>query len=56
MPVPVTPMHIMQARGPLPGFTNLPCTLGHENAGWVEQLGPGVTGFTPGEPVIVYGS
>ncbi|GJF25260.1 hypothetical protein SHO565_58240 [Streptomyces sp. HO565] len=22
----------------------------------MERLGPGVTGFTPGEPVIVYGS
>ncbi len=33
----------------------LPFTLGHENAGWVEELGPGVTGFMPGDPVIVYG-
>ena len=32
-----------------------PFTLGHENAGWVEQLGAGVTGFTPGDPVAVYG-
>ena len=23
--------------------------------GWVEKLGPGATGFTPGDPVIVYG-
>ena len=33
----------------------LPYTLGHENAGWVEKLGPGTTGFAPGDPVIVYG-
>jgi len=33
----------------------LPFTLGHENAGWVEKLGPGVTGFAQGDPVIVYG-
>jgi alcohol dehydrogenase, propanol-preferring len=33
----------------------LPFTFGHENAGWVETLGPGATGFTPGDPVIVYG-
>jgi propanol-preferring alcohol dehydrogenase len=33
----------------------LPFTLGHENAGWVEKLGPGATGFAPGDPVIVYG-
>ncbi|HVN85255.1 MAG TPA: NAD(P)-dependent alcohol dehydrogenase [Candidatus Binatia bacterium] len=32
----------------------LPFTLGHENAGWVERLGPGVDGVQPGEPVIVY--
>ena len=33
----------------------LPFTLGHENAGWVETMGPGATGFAPGDPVIVYG-
>jgi NADPH:quinone reductase-like Zn-dependent oxidoreductase len=33
----------------------LPFTLGHENAGWVEKLGPGATGFAPRDPVIVYG-
>ncbi|MEV5801642.1 alcohol dehydrogenase catalytic domain-containing protein [Streptomyces collinus] len=48
-------LHIMQASAPLSGFTKLPSTLGHENAGWVERLGAGVTGFEPGEPVIVYG-
>jgi alcohol dehydrogenase, propanol-preferring len=34
----------------------LPFTVGHENAGWVETLGPGATGFAPGDPVIVYGT
>jgi len=33
----------------------LPFTLGHENAGWVEALGAGVEGLEPGEPVAVYG-
>jgi len=33
----------------------IPLTLGHENAGWVEALGPGVTGFERGEPVAIYG-
>jgi len=33
----------------------LPFTLGHENAGWVETMGAGATGFAPGDPVIVYG-
>jgi len=32
-----------------------PFTLGHENAGWVDQLGEGVTGFKKGEAVAVYG-
>lgn len=36
------------------GFT-IPFTLGHENAGWVEALGDGVTGLEVGEPVAVYG-
>jgi len=33
-----------------PGFT-----LGHETSGWVEELGPGVTGFTVGDPYLIYG-
>lgn len=39
------------------GFNTLkwegPFTLGHENAGYVEELGEGVTGFEIGEAVIV---
>ena len=34
---------------------DLPFTLGHENAGWVEALGAGVEGLEVGEPVAVYG-
>jgi propanol-preferring alcohol dehydrogenase len=34
---------------------DVPFTLGHENAGWVEQLGAGVEGLEVGEPVAVYG-
>jgi propanol-preferring alcohol dehydrogenase len=33
----------------------MPFTLGHENAGWVEKLGAGVSGFAKGDPVAVYG-
>jgi propanol-preferring alcohol dehydrogenase len=29
--------------------------LGHENAGWVAQLGEGVTGVQEGDAVAVYG-
>jgi len=32
-----------------------PFTLGHENAGWVEALGPGVAHLEVGEAVAVYG-
>jgi propanol-preferring alcohol dehydrogenase len=33
-----------------------PFTLGHENAGWVHELGDGVVGLSVGEPVVVYGA
>lgn len=33
----------------------LPFTLGHENAGWVERLGAGVTGYAVGDAVLVAG-
>lgn len=33
-----------------PGFV-----LGHENAGWIEELGPGVSGLEPGSAHLVYG-
>lgn len=32
-----------------------PFTLGHENAGWVEEVGAGVQGLEPGQPVAVHG-
>lgn len=32
-----------------------PFTLGHENAGWVHQLGAGVNGLDVGQAVAVYG-
>lgn len=33
-----------------PGFV-----LGHENAGWIEAVGPGVSGLEPGSAHLVYG-
>jgi propanol-preferring alcohol dehydrogenase len=47
-------LHILEAP-PKPGPPQTPFTLGHENAGWVEKMGPGATGFAKGDPVIVYG-
>lgn len=38
-----------------PGSIPPPFTLGHENAGWVEALGPGVAGITAGDAFLVYG-
>lgn len=35
---------------------DLPFTLGHENAGWVAELGHGVAGLEEGQPVAVYGA
>jgi propanol-preferring alcohol dehydrogenase len=32
-----------------------PFVIGHENAGWVHQVGEGVRGLDPGAPVAVYG-
>lgn len=48
-------LHLMNwaAAGTLP--YRLPFTLGHENAGWVEKLGPGVEGYSVGDPVAIYG-
>ncbi len=50
-------LHILEMEKPAAGVGSfkIPFTLGHENAGWVEKLGPGTTGFAPGDPVIVYG-
>ncbi len=31
----------------------LPMTIGHEVGGWVDKLGAGVSGFEPGQPVVV---
>ena len=33
-----------------------PFTLGHENAGWVAEVGEGVSGFEPGDAVAVVGA
>lgn len=47
-------LHLMDwPEGQLPW--KLPFTLGHENTGWVHELGAGVTGLRAGDPVMVYG-
>jgi propanol-preferring alcohol dehydrogenase len=47
-------LHVLETPVGTPGV-RLPFTLGHENAGWVEKLGSGASGFAIGDPVIVYG-
>jgi propanol-preferring alcohol dehydrogenase len=47
-------LHLMEWPPGTLGF-DTPFTLGHENAGWVEQLGAGVEGLEVGEAVSVYG-
>jgi alcohol dehydrogenase, propanol-preferring len=37
------------------GSYQVPLTLGHENAGWIEALGPGVAGWEKGQAVAIYG-
>jgi propanol-preferring alcohol dehydrogenase len=44
-------LHLMER----PSSFGLPYTLGHENTGWVEALGPGARGVDAGEAVAVYG-
>jgi len=41
----------------LPGMAwKPPFTLGHENAGWIDSIGTGVSRFREGDPVAVYGA
>jgi NAD+-dependent secondary alcohol dehydrogenase Adh1 len=49
-----TDLHVME--GVWRGIQDpaLPYTLGHENAGWVEEVGPSVTSVQPGDAVIVH--
>lgn len=46
-------LHVID--GEIEVLPRLPATLGHENAGVVAEIGEGVTGVRPGEPVAVYG-
>src|SRR5262249_38702327 len=45
-------LHLMESPGN--PMWRLPFTLGHENAGWVERTGAGVSGLRAGDPVLVY--
>ncbi len=45
-------LHMMHWPMPVPR----PFTLGHETAGWVDSAGAGVSGFEPGDAVVVHGA
>ncbi|MGE2735448.1 zinc-binding dehydrogenase [Mycolicibacterium vaccae] len=45
---------LVEAPKPTPG-PGPPFTLGHENAGWVDSVGEGVSAVTEGDAVAVYG-
>ena len=48
-------LHILGELGDLMPWP-LPFTLGHENAGWVHEIGAGVSSVGPGDAVAVYGA
>jgi propanol-preferring alcohol dehydrogenase len=48
-------LHLMRDFEPGVLPWDVPFTLGHENAGWVEGTGPGVDGLEVGLPVAIYG-
>jgi len=49
-----TDLHIMEGQWDERMHTPLPYILGHENAGWVHEIGPGVTNLAVGETVILH--
>jgi len=46
-------LHLMD--GSIKIIPSFPFTLGHENAGIIEEVGEKVSGFKKGDPVVVYG-
>lgn len=49
-----TDLHIVEGQWADRSGVTLPYTLGHENAGWVHQLGSAVTNLAPGDTVILH--
>jgi NAD+-dependent secondary alcohol dehydrogenase Adh1 len=49
-----TDLHIMEGQWDAAMHTPLPYVLGHENAGWVHEVGPGVTNVAVGDTVILH--
>jgi NAD+-dependent secondary alcohol dehydrogenase Adh1 len=49
-----TDLHVLHGELAAAFHPTLPLTLGHENSGWVHEVGPAVTHLRPGDPVIVH--
>ncbi len=49
-----TDLHIQEGQWAEKSGVTLPYTLGHENAGWIHEVGPGVTNVEVGDTVIVH--
>ncbi|MEW2520891.1 NAD(P)-dependent alcohol dehydrogenase [Actinacidiphila alni] len=49
-----TDLHIIEGQWQAKSGVELPYTLGHENAGWVHEVGSAVTGIEVGDPVILH--
>ena len=49
-----TDLHIILGQWDAAMSPTLPYTIGHENAGWVHEVGPGVTNLAVGDTVILH--
>lgn len=49
-----TDLHIIEGQWKEKSGVQLPYTIGHENAGWVEEVGSAVTNIAPGDAVILH--
>lgn len=49
-----TDLHIIEGQWDEAMHPNLPYTIGHENAGWVQEIGSGVTNVAVGDTVILH--
>ncbi|UUU19645.1 NAD(P)-dependent alcohol dehydrogenase [Streptomyces sp. DSM 40750] len=49
-----TDLHIIEGQWEAKSGVSLPYVQGHENAGWVAEVGSAVTSVAPGDPVILH--
>ncbi|MCY1139638.1 NAD(P)-dependent alcohol dehydrogenase [Actinoplanes sp. Pm04-4] len=49
-----TDLHIIEGQWAEKSGVQLPYTIGHENAGWVREVGSAVTNVAPGDAVILH--